>query len=88
MASGITAIRGSNLQRVIAVDVAVGTGNIGVAIGQQKAGSAVVKFSIGPRCDGVAGGTGGGSGWETRCNVIGNIPADGLRFVPIRRVAA
>lgn len=39
----IAAIRGGNGQRIIVINVAERTGHVGVAIGQQEAGAAVVK---------------------------------------------
>jgi hypothetical protein len=48
MATGIAAIGGSNLQIVIAVDVAGGAGQIGVAVGKQEACGAVIEFGAEP----------------------------------------
>ena len=43
VALGVAAIRGRNLQIVIVVDVAGGAWNVGVAIGQQESGRAVIE---------------------------------------------
>ena len=48
MAAGISAIRGSNLQIVIVVDVARSAGKVGVAIGERESGGAVIKDRGGP----------------------------------------
>ena len=87
VASGISAIGGSRFQRVVIVDMAERALNIGVAIGERKAGGGVIEFSVGPRSDGVASGASGGGRRKACGEVIGNIAADGLRFVPIRSVA-
>ena len=44
VAAGVAAIRGRNLQVVVVVDMAGGTGNIGVAEGQRESGSIVIKI--------------------------------------------
>jgi hypothetical protein len=43
VAAGVAAIRRCGLQVVVSIDVARGAGNIGVTIGQQKSGCAVVE---------------------------------------------
>ena len=43
MAAGVTAIRGSDLQIVIVVCVAGSAGNVGVSVGKQESGSAVIE---------------------------------------------
>jgi len=56
VATGISAVRRGNLQVVIVVDVAESAGHIGVAVGQVKAGGAVVEAGgRAPSCRGVAG---------------------------------
>ena len=54
VAAGVAAIGGSDLQVVVIVDVAIRTGNVGVAIGQQEAGGAVIEFSTQPAIKAVA----------------------------------
>lgn len=44
MALGVPAIGGRDLQIIVVVDVARGTGHVGVPVGEQKACGAVVKF--------------------------------------------
>ena len=61
MAAGISAIRGSNLQIVIIVDVARSAGNVGVSIGEKESGGAVIKDRGGP-ANGVVAGSAIGSG--------------------------
>ena len=64
VATGIAAIGGSDRQVVVIVDVAGQARNVGVAVGQQKAGGAVIKGDIGPRRGVVAVGTvGSGKAW-------------------------
>ena len=48
MASGVAAVRRRNRQIVIVVDMAGGTGHIGVAIRQQEARRAVIEDRRGP----------------------------------------
>jgi hypothetical protein len=54
VAAGVAAIGGSDLQVVVIVDVAICAGNVGVAIGQQEAGGAVIEFSTLPAIKAVA----------------------------------
>ena len=54
VAARIAAIGGSNRQGIIIIDVAQVAGHIGMAIGEQKAGGAVVENSGGPSSDGMA----------------------------------
>ncbi len=61
MTAGIAAIGGSNLQIVVVVDMAGGARNIGVAVGQEKTGGAVIEDGGGPT-DGVVAGGAVGSG--------------------------
>ena len=49
VAARSTASRGRDLQIVIVIDVARAAGNVGMAIGQQKTGRAVVEVDVGPR---------------------------------------
>ena len=46
--AGIAAVRRSDGQRVIIVDVATGAGHVGVAIGQQETRGAVIEGGGGP----------------------------------------
>ena len=87
MASGIAAIGGRNFQSEVVVEMTGRAGHVCVTVGQQKAGSAVIEFSIRPCGDGVAGGAGRSRRWEPCRDVIGNIAADGLRLVPVGGVA-
>ena len=48
VATGVSAVRGSDLQTVIVIDVAGGAGNVGVAIGEQETSRRVVKNGGGP----------------------------------------
>ena len=61
MTAGIAAIGGSNLQIVVVVDMAGRARNIGVAVGQEKTGGAVIEDGGGPT-DGVVAGGAVGSG--------------------------
>ena len=87
MATGVTAIGGSDLEVVIVIDVAGSAKHVGVAIGEREANGSVVKFAIGPGGDGMASGARSGSGGETCGDVIGHIAAQRLRLVPIGRMA-
>ena len=87
VATGIAAIGWSNLQGEIVIDVAQSALNVGMAVGQQEASGAVIKFAVSPSGNGVTSGASGGRGGEARADVIGNITADGLRLVPIGSVA-
>lgn len=53
MATGVAAVRGSNLQIVIVVEVASGTSDVGVTIGQQKSGGAVIEGGAEPTVEAV-----------------------------------
>jgi hypothetical protein len=56
VATGISAIGGRNLEIVVVVDVAGGAGDVSVAVGEWKAGGAVIEDGAGPTDGGVAGG--------------------------------
>ncbi len=79
MAAGIAAIRGSDFQIVVVVDVARSARHVGVAIGQQEASGAVIKFRASPSVERMAGFAGGG---EISADVIG---VDG--FLEVRQMA-
>jgi hypothetical protein len=64
VATRIAAIGGSGLQGEVVVDMAICARNIEMAVGQGKSGTGVIKFSIGPGGDGMAGGASGGGGGE------------------------
>jgi len=83
MAACIAAIRRLDRQAVVAIDMAEGALHIGMAVGQQKAGGAVVEFAVRPLGDGVAGGACRGAGRESRGHVVGNTTTESLRLVPI-----
>ena len=55
VAAGIAAIRRRDLKIVIIIDMAGGAGHVGVAVGQQETGSAVVEFGVQPGVERVAG---------------------------------
>lgn len=59
-----------------------------VRIGKGEAGTAVIENAVCPRGDGVAGCARRSPGGEIGSDVVRNIAAKCLRFVPIRRVAA
>jgi hypothetical protein len=87
MASGIATVRWSSFQIVIVVDVTERALNVGVAIRQQEACGAVIKFAVSPGGNGVAAGASRGGSWEARGDVVRDISAERLGFVPVRRVA-
>ena len=87
VASRIPAICWLNRQVVISIDVAQRALHIRVAIRQQESGRAVIEYSVRPGCDGVASRASRCCRWEPGSYVIWNVPADGLRLVPVRRVA-
>jgi hypothetical protein len=91
VATGIAAIVGLNLQRVIIVDVARGAvgGFTGrrelMRIGERKAGGVVIESGIRPRKSVVA--SGALRRGEASADVIGNIAAESLCLVPVGGVA-
>ncbi len=68
MATGIAAIGGLYRQVVVTADMALGAGGHFasgrelVRVGKRKAGAAVIENAVSPDGDGVASGTGRGSG--------------------------
>jgi len=54
VAASVAAIRGGDLQVVVIVDVARGAGEVGVAVGQRKAGGAMVKLCAEPGIERMA----------------------------------
>jgi hypothetical protein len=54
MAARVPAVRWCNLQVVVAVDVAGGTGNVRVAVGQEKSRRRVIKLRVQPCVKAVA----------------------------------
>ena len=76
MALRVAAIGGGNLQVVVIVDVARGAGYVGVAVGQQKPGGAVIKRGAQPTVKfmatlAIAGGKGrAGAGVNRICSVL------------------
>jgi hypothetical protein len=93
VASGVAAIVGLNLQRVIIVDVArraighLARGSKLVRIGERESRGAVIELSVSPRGDGVAGGASRSGGREIGSDVIGNVATESLRFVPVGGMA-
>jgi hypothetical protein len=87
VASGISAIGRSDLQGIVATDVAQGTGHVGVAVGQIETKRAVVKRSSSPSRNGVAGSALRRGGRETRGDVIRHIAANRLGAHEIVQVA-
>ena len=57
-------------------------------IGEWEASTAMIENAICPRGNGVAGCARRSTGGEIRGDVVRNISAKRLRFVPIGRVAA
>ena len=88
MATRRAASRGHHFQTVIVIDVARSARNIRVAVGQREAKSCVIKSTVGPFRNGMARRAGCRRRWETRLDVVGNIPAECRRLVPICKVAA
>ena len=88
MASGIAAIGRSNLEGVVAADVAQGAGDRHVLVGQWESSRAVIELPVGPNGDGVAGSALSGGRRETRGNVIGHVTASRGGGIPIFDVAA
>lgn len=87
VATGIAAIGRSNLQVVVAIDVAGRAEHVGMPIGERKSGGTVVEFAIGPGGDGMASGTSGSCGGESRGEVVGHGAAQSCRFIPVSRMA-
>jgi hypothetical protein len=92
--AGVAAIIRLNGEGVVSIDVARGaTGNFSsigdklMRIGQRETGGGVIEFAVGPNGDGVAGRAGGGCCREIGGDVIGNIAAESLCFVPVGCVA-
>src|ERR1700676_2029581 len=85
--NAVAAIGRRNFQRVVAIHVAQAAGNGSVFIGKRKSGSAVIKFSVGPFGDGMAGRTSCCSVWESGSDVIRNVAADRRGTIPIGDVA-
>ena len=54
VAAGVAAVGGGNLKIVVVVDVATGTGDVGVARGERKTSDAMVKGGGSPRSGVVA----------------------------------
>src|SRR5450755_3058427 len=54
VATGIATVRGRDLQMVVVIEVARGAGNVGVAIGEQKSGGAVIEAGAEKRIKTVA----------------------------------
>ena len=88
MAAGISAIGRRNRQRIIIVDVAQGAGDVGMAVGQQESGCAVIEHSCRPGRNRVAGGAGSSCDRKPGRHVIGNIPANRCPGGECRLVAA
>src|SRR5262245_58458063 len=92
MAAGVAAVRGSNLQIVVVIDVALrtsrdftGRGHL-VRVGQRKSGGTVIKGRIGPVRGVVA--SGALRHGEACGDVIRDTATEGLRAVPLCQVAA
>ncbi len=79
VAAGVAAVRRRNLQSVIPANVTGKAGHGGVFIGEREASGAVIKFSVRPFGDGMAGSALRRSGRKTGGNVIRNGAAHGGR---------
>jgi hypothetical protein len=88
MASHGAASIGLNIQTEIIVDVAGSAGYAGVAVGEREAECRVVKFPIGPFCDGMALRAGCSAVRKSCLDVIRNISAQCGSFIPIAEMAA
>jgi len=94
VATGIAAIRRLNAEVVVAADVALAAGrNLSsrrhlVGVGQREARGTVIKLTIGPGGDRVAGRARRRGGREIGRDVIGYVAAESLRAVPGGLVAA
>jgi len=92
MAAGIPAVGRRNRKRIVVANVALRTrGDLArrghlVRVGQREARGAVIECRVGP-VDGVVASRALRCG-EARLNVIGDVAAQSLRVIPIRRVAA
>ena len=87
VAAGVAAIGRGNFQHVVAIHVAQTAGHGRMFVGERKSRSAVIKFSVGPFGDGMAGRTSRRSIRESRSDVIRNIAADRCCAIPIRDMA-
>ena len=74
VAARIATIGWSNRQGVIIINVAQVAGHIGMAIGEQKTGGAVVENSRGPGRDRMARRASRSRNWKSRSDVIRNTP--------------
>ena len=92
MAAGVSAVGRRNRKRIVIANVALGTrGDLArrrhlVRVGQREAGGGVIERRVGPVRRVVAA-RALRSG-EPSLDVIGDIAAQSLRAVPVRRVAA
>ncbi len=88
VALGIAAIGRGNVQRIVAVDVALAALHRRVLIRERETGGAVIKFSVSPRRDRMARRAGSGSGRKAGGNVIRDVAANRGCALPSRSVAA
>ncbi len=88
VALGVSAVRRSNVQRIVAVDMALATLHRRVLVRQREARRTVIEFSVGPRRDRVTSRASARRRWETRCNVIRHVAAESCRTLPRRLMAA
>ena len=87
----VAAITIRRVQRVVAVDVARRARRRHwrhMRAHQSESRGAVIEFSIGPLCDGMARGASRRSGRKTGRDVIRHISADCRGLVPVRRMTA
>ena len=87
VAAGVAAIGWRDFQGVVAIHVAKIAGDGGVFVGERKSRRAVIKFSVGPFGDGMAGRTCRRGIGEARGNVIRNVAANRCGAIPIGDVA-
>ncbi len=88
MTAGIATIRRSNLQIVIVVQMTGSAGNVGVSVGQQEAGSAVIEDRRVPADGVMAGGAVGSGEGRTRRRmrrIIGLLPGGEVAILACAR---
>lgn len=88
MALGIPAIRRCDLQRVVAVDVALRALQVGMAQRQRESEARMIEGAGRPRRNRVAAGASRGCDREICRDVVGHVAADGRRALVHGRVAA
>ena len=88
VASGVSAVRWGNLQRVVAIDMALAALHGGVFVCQREARRAVVELSIRPCRNRVAGRAGSRGAGKAGRDVVRHISAERRRALPRRLMTA